>query len=181
MVAVENNGLKAVVQTVKIAGKLVKVAVKNSKVTIKDLKDVLRKEGFDIVDGLITLTDGQLTFDDAKAIIDLVVGTNLNNRQEKIDMIVKKRGLNTNPYSFSDLEKIASKFGYESKTIGGVKLFYNKKGNPKYLIRSNTSHSGDVFKGVNDERSAINIASRGSSKTGERLGSYNIHLERVGD
>ncbi|WP_081258182.1 DUF637 domain-containing protein [Moraxella catarrhalis] len=179
--AVENNGLKAVVQTVKIAGKLVKVAVKNSKVTIKDLKGVLRKEGFDIVDDLITLTDGQLTFDDAKAIIDLVVGTNLNNRQEKIDMIVKKRGLNTNPYSFSDLEKIASKFGYESKTIGGVKLFYNKKGNPKYLIRSNTSHSGDVFKGVNDERSAINIASRGSSKAGERLGSYNIHLERVGD
>lgn len=181
LVAVENNGLKAVVQTVKIAGKLVKVAVKNSKVTIKDLKDVLRKEGFDIVDDLITLTDGQLTFGDAKAIIDLVVGTNLNNRQEKIDMIVKKRGLNTNPYSFSDLEKIASEFGYESKTIGGVKLFYNKKGNPKYLIRSNTSHSGDIFKGVNDERSAINIVSRGSSKTGERLGSYNIHLERVGD
>ncbi|WP_196758683.1 VENN motif pre-toxin domain-containing protein, partial [Moraxella catarrhalis] len=179
--AVENNSLRAVVQTVKMAGKLVKVAVKNSKVTIKDLKDVLRKEGFDLVDDLITLTDGQLTFDDAKAIIDLVVGTNLNNRQEKIDMIVKKRGLNTNPYSFSDLEKIASKFGYESKTIGGVKLFYNKKGNPKYLIRSNTSHSGDVFKGVNDERSAINIASRGSSKAGERLGSYNIHLERVGD
>ncbi|WP_227547402.1 hypothetical protein [Moraxella catarrhalis] len=80
LVAVENNGLKAVVQTVKIAGKLVKVAVKNSKVTIKDLKDVLRKEGFDIVDDLITLTDGQLTFGDAKAIIDLVVGTNLNNR-----------------------------------------------------------------------------------------------------
>ncbi|WP_227712059.1 DUF637 domain-containing protein [Moraxella catarrhalis] len=89
--AVENNSLRAVVQTVKIAGKLVKVAVKNGKVTIKDLKDVLRKEGFDIVDGLITLTDGQLTFDDAKAIIDLVVGTNLNNRQEKIDMIVKKK------------------------------------------------------------------------------------------
>lgn len=89
-VAVENNSLRAVVQTVKIAGKLVKVAVKNSKVTIKDLKDVLRKEGFDLVDDLITLADGQLTFDDAKAIIDLVGGTNLNNRQEKIDMIVKK-------------------------------------------------------------------------------------------
>ena len=79
LVAVENNSLRAVVQTVKMAGKLVKVAVKNSKVTIKDLKDVLRKEGFDIVDDLITLTDGQLTF-----------GMNLNNRKEKIDMIVKK-------------------------------------------------------------------------------------------
>lgn len=51
---------------------------------------MLRKEGFDLVDDLITLADGQLTFDDAKAIIDLVGGTNLNNRQEKIDMIVKK-------------------------------------------------------------------------------------------
>ncbi|UYZ77091.1 filamentous hemagglutinin N-terminal domain-containing protein (plasmid) [Moraxella bovis] len=88
--AVENNGLKAVVQTVKIAGKLVNIAVKNGRVTIQDLKDVLRKEGFDIVDDLITLADGQLTFDDAKAIIDLVIGTNLNNRNEKIhDILVR--------------------------------------------------------------------------------------------
>lgn len=77
-------------------------------------------------------------------------------------------------------KKLLLNLDMKVKQLVGLSYFI-KKGNPKYLIRSNTSHSGDVFKGVNDERSAINIASRGSSKTGERLGSYNIHLERVGD
>ena len=47
--AVENNSLRAVVQTVKMAGKLVQVVVKNGKVTIRYLKTILNKEKLDII------------------------------------------------------------------------------------------------------------------------------------
>ena len=73
-VAVENNSLKVATTLIKVSGKIFKVAVKKGKVTIKDLKSALKEEGFDILDSLITLGDGQVDINDAKAIIDLVVG-----------------------------------------------------------------------------------------------------------
>ncbi|OAV28875.1 hypothetical protein AO368_1177 [Moraxella catarrhalis] len=71
--AVENNSLRAVVQTVKIAGKLVQVVVKNGKVTIRDLKTILNKEKLDIIQDFRTITDGQLNLEDAQAVINLLL------------------------------------------------------------------------------------------------------------
>lgn len=70
--AVENNSLRAVVQTVKIAGKLIQVVVKNGKVTIRDLKTILNKEKLDIIQDFRTITDGQLNLEDAQAVINLL-------------------------------------------------------------------------------------------------------------
>ena len=70
--AVENNSLRAVVQTVKIAGKLIQVVVKNGKVTIRDLKTILNKEKLDIIQYFRTITDGQLNLEDAQAVINLL-------------------------------------------------------------------------------------------------------------
>ncbi|MBR0573019.1 MULTISPECIES: VENN motif pre-toxin domain-containing protein [Pasteurellaceae] len=179
-VAVENNSLKIVTTTYKVGKKVFKIATKKGKVTIKDLKKALKEEGFDIADDLITLFDGELTVDDALAVLDLVVGTEFNNRKQKVDMIILKRGVNKNPYTFKELSAIAIKKGYEPKKVSGQILLYNKKGNPKYLIRSNTSHKGDVFKGFNDEKSAINAAKSGRSIENDRIGSYDIHLNKVG-
>ena len=151
------------------------------KISAADFKKILKEQGLDIADDLLTITDPDLDWKDAQAVIDLVIGTNFNNKSDKIKMITKKRGLNTNPYQFDDLAKIAGSFGYTIKSVQRVKILVNPKGNPKYLIRSNTSHSGDVYKGFNNERDAINAAQKGSSKPNERVGSYNIHLERVGD
>ncbi|OPH36792.1 DUF637 domain-containing protein, partial [Moraxella atlantae] len=100
--AIENNSAKAVVTTLKVAGKLFKIAVKRGKVTLKDLKQTIKDEGLDIVDNLLTLSDGQLTLDDAKAVIDLVVGTSLNTANKgaaiaKINAIMKNR-----THSFAD-------------------------------------------------------------------------------
>ncbi|SUD89732.1 polymorphic toxin-type HINT domain-containing protein [Psychrobacter phenylpyruvicus] len=94
-VAVENNSLKVATTVIKVSGKVFKVAVKKGKVTIKDLKRALKEEGFDIVDNLITLSDGQVDINDAKAIIDLVVGTSLNKANKgqaalEIDKITKR-------------------------------------------------------------------------------------------
>ena len=79
-IAVENNALKAVVTTVKVAGKLIKIAYKKGgKINVSDLKKTLKDEELDIVDNLITLNDGLINIHDAQAIIDLVVGTNFNS------------------------------------------------------------------------------------------------------
>ena len=91
--AVENNSLRAVVQTVKIAGKLVQVVVKNGKVTIRDLKTILNKEKLDIIQDFRTITDGQLNLEDAQAVINLLIGIKFKNENNtnKIQSILKNR------------------------------------------------------------------------------------------
>ena len=62
----------------KILYKSAKQVAKKGKITAKDFGEILKKEGLDIADNVITLLDGELNLDDAKAIIDLVVGTKFN-------------------------------------------------------------------------------------------------------
>lgn len=76
--AVENNAIKAVVIAAKAAYKVAKKGLKNGKISVKDLKQTLKDEGYNLVDNLITLSDGTLDWNDAQAIIDIVVGTELN-------------------------------------------------------------------------------------------------------
>ncbi|MBO7380636.1 MAG: hemagglutinin repeat-containing protein, partial [Neisseriaceae bacterium] len=93
--AVDENAIKAATSAVKILYKSAKQVAKKGKITAKDFGEILKKEGLDIADNVITLFDGQLTWDDAKAIIDLAVGTEFNkaNKGEalkKIEQIVQK-------------------------------------------------------------------------------------------
>ena len=180
--AVKNNSLaKAIVAILKIGKNTFKIYAKNGKVNFKDIKDAFKKEGLDTYDSFVTLADGQLTVADAEALVSLITGIVVPLRQIKIDMIVKKRGVANNPYSYNELLGLISKKGYEAKTIEKVKIFYNKKGKPAYLVKSNTSHSGDVFKGFNDQASALAAARSGTSKSNQRSGSYDINLNRVAD
>lgn len=181
-IAVENNSVaKIVVAVLKIGKKTVNIAAKNGKVNFKDIKDAFKKEGLDTYDNFVTLADGQLTIADAEALVSLITGFDIPLRQVKIDMIVKKRGVAINPYQYNELLDVISKKGYEAKTIEKTKIFVNNKGKPKFLVRSNTSHSGDVFKGFNDQASALAAAQNKSSKPYQRTGSYDIHLNRIAD
>ena len=76
--AVENNFVKAAVTGVKVIYKAAKARVKNGRLSVADLKKTLKEEGLDIADNLYTLFDGELSWDDALAVIDLVVGTEFN-------------------------------------------------------------------------------------------------------
>jgi hypothetical protein len=89
----ENNALKAAVTVTKIIYKAGKRVVKNGRIKMDDLKQIVKDEGLDILDNVLTLADGTLSWDDGKAIIDLVVGTSLNGASkgkalEKINEIV---------------------------------------------------------------------------------------------
>ncbi|OPH35826.1 hypothetical protein B5J92_04430 [Moraxella atlantae] len=108
--AIENNSLKALTTVIKIGAKTAKIAItKGGKIKLSDLKKLLKEEGLDIVDNLITLADGQLTLDDAKAIIDLVVGTSLNTANKgaaaaKINDIIKNSDFNAIKHVYNGIK-----------------------------------------------------------------------------
>jgi filamentous hemagglutinin len=114
--AVENNSLKAVVAIGKIIYKARNRVVKNGRIKMDDLKKIVKDEGFDILDNVMTLADGTLSWDDALAVIDLVVGSSLNGASkgkalEKINEIVgnskKPSAIPTQPLdvgSYKDLK-----------------------------------------------------------------------------
>ena len=78
---------------------------------------------------------------------------------------------NDHTYFAEDLKSIASKKGYEASKVDQTKVLYNKNGSPKYLVRSRTTHKGDVYKGYDSERDI---------RKNNRNGSYDIHLNKVG-
>ncbi|WP_178385813.1 DNA/RNA non-specific endonuclease, partial [Histophilus somni] len=107
--AVENNFAKAFVAGTKVIIKAAKKRVKNGRLSVDDLKATLKEEGLDIADNLLTLADGELTWDDALATIDLVVGTEFNtaNRGDA----AKKIG------EFLDKKVIKKVDGYDVREI----------------------------------------------------------------
>ncbi|WP_051941055.1 toxin C-terminal domain-containing protein [Stenoxybacter acetivorans] len=154
--AVDNNAVKAAATGLKVLYKSAKKFAKNGKINISDLKQTLKDEGLDILDNAMTLADGQITWDDAKAIIDLAVGTGFNkaNKGEalkKINDIVDKNNRKSTQVMLkttADATRDASRLGY-SKTKDypfdshGQAVY--KRGN-KYITRDADGHNGGVWK-----------------------------------
>ena len=93
--AVENNSFKALVSSIKVGNRLRAIYKRTRRITWADIKQAMRDEGLDIADNLLTLSDGELTFDDAKALLDLIVGTEFNNANKgeaarKLEQIARK-------------------------------------------------------------------------------------------
>ena len=93
--AVRWNSLRAVVSSLKIGNKLRNIYKKNNRLTWADARQAVKEEGIDIADNILTLADGQLTLDDAKAFLDLLAGTEFNNANKgdaarKIEQIARK-------------------------------------------------------------------------------------------
>ncbi|PWI22916.1 SAR2788 family putative toxin [Kurthia sibirica] len=73
-------------------------------------------------------------------------------------------------------KEVAKELGYSvlaNKYSHGEKIFYNKKGKPKYITIDKDSHNGGTWKG------AKTIEGLASKKT--RSGTYDIELNRIGD
>lgn len=88
-----------------------------------------------------------------------------------------KKGSNDPKINNAQADKILKQNGYKQvKGLNsqGNKVYFNPKppkGAPKYMVRSNTSHRGDAFKGFNSQRDV---------DLGRRAGSYNVRLQWVG-
>ena len=179
----ENNALKAAVTVTKIIYKAGKRVVKNGRIKMDDLKQIVKDEGLDILDNVMTLADGTLSWDDAKAVIDLVVGTSLNGASkgkalEKINEIVGNKTISrsSGPIFRTTAEAVveATRLGYSkvNGTSSGQAVFYNSK-TGLYITRDVDGHNGGAWK------AAKSIADLGSK--GTRKGTYDINMNRIGD
>jgi hypothetical protein len=85
-----------------------------------------------------------------------------------------ERGSNDSKLTSKQADALLRQKGYKPQkglTSQNNTVYYNPKGQPKYLVRSNTSHTGDAFKGYD---SPMNI------RLNKRSGSYDINLRKTG-
>ena len=86
-IEVENNSaLSGAAKLGRITWKVGKVVVKNrGRISKGEFLAILKSELIEITDDINILIDGDLSFDDAKAIIDLFVGSDFNNPQARAE------------------------------------------------------------------------------------------------
>ena len=89
-------------------------------------------------------------------------------------------GTSSNKYSNKNAAEVAENFGYQQKKVDGKTIFFNKKGDPPYLVKSTTGHTDEMFKGFDNLAAALKGAAKNSSKSIERTGTYDANLNRIG-
>jgi len=136
---------KAASLSAKVAYKAYKV---KGKLTSKKFKKIIKDEGMDIIDDIDTFFDGNVDLNDLGALIDLVVGTNLNNKATKAAKRTHGNKLDDKSaegYTLRDLETgEVKKFGEttrgENKFGSGKQKRYSKK----YLKKHNVEYKKEV-------------------------------------
>ncbi len=88
-------------------------------------------------------------------------------------------GNNRNQYTNAEASNNAIKYGYKVNQKDGITYYYNKNGNPKYLVKSTTGHVNEMYKGFDDLSKAIKSAAKSSSQAKDRTGTYDINLKRI--
>lgn len=157
-------------------------------------------EGLSLADDLTKLTDGELNLDDALAVLDLVTAINIkvpklsivkrnpnipSNIQDNIEKLLKNNNelknvdinkpSGTNLIPNNILRNVLSILNYNeiqivTKRNKRINAYYNKRGNPKYLVISDSYHHLDAFKGYENLEDL---------KRNLRSGSYDIYLNKV--
>jgi len=107
-----NNPIKAVTMAAKITYKIHKL---KGKLTSSKFKKILKDEGMDIIDDIETFFDGQFDLNDVGALVDLVIGTNFNNKATKIAKKAHGNTLNDAP---AELYKLVDRKTGKIKKIG---------------------------------------------------------------
>ncbi|VVH67409.1 Colicin E3 (EC, partial [uncultured Gammaproteobacteria bacterium] len=127
----EDSVVKIATTGIKITNKIRKI---KGKLTKEKLKKIFKDEGIDIADDLTTLVDGKIGVDDALAILDLVVGTNLNSKKVKVIKSKNNHKYKPAPKKPEDIKGIPNLRKAKKKTSvqgGGKKRarYEDKKGN----------------------------------------------------
>lgn len=125
--------IKAIITAGKYVRKAYKIFKKTGKLTVKSLKQAGLDEIADMAGDLLTIFDGDASaLDKIGAGVDLVVGTDFNNKGDKaakkfLDIADDATSANKLSKKFDDITKGAS---FERKTKGNTNL-YRKKGGMK--------------------------------------------------
>lgn len=89
------------------------------------------------------------------------------------------RGQANSQYTNADAKAAAEANGYRAtgKNNSGETIYYKSGGNPPYIVRSRTGHSGEMFKGFK----SLKDAQAGRTSKAARLGGYDANLNRIAD
>ena len=92
-----------------------------------------------------------------------------------------KRGSNDAKFTNKQAKENAKKNGYKDTgqkggPSGKSTICYKKKGDPKYIVKSETSHNGDAWKGFR----TISDAKQRSTKSTYIAVSYEENMRRIG-
>ncbi|WP_373814263.1 DUF637 domain-containing protein, partial [Neisseria dentiae] len=185
---VENNAVKAVVTAAKVVYKVAKKGFKNGKISVKDLKQTLKDEGYSLADNLITLSDETLDWNDAKAVIDIVVGTELNKANkgeaaQKVKEVLEKNRpyipnkggvpnmstyMKNNPFG-KQLSQISekTKFQYQGQSVYKVQKNQGLlKTDDKFYLDAQHKNHLEVFDKNGNFKFVLNMdGSRNEAKT----------------
>ncbi|MCL5929440.1 S-layer family protein [Neisseria meningitidis] len=153
--AVENNAVKAVVTAAKVVYKVARKGLKNGKINVRDLKQTLKDEGYNLADNLTTLFDETLDWNDAKAVIDIVVGTELNraNKEEAAqkvkEVLEKNRPYIPNKGAVPNMSTYMKNnpFGKQLAQISEKTTLPTQQGQSVFLVKRNQGllKTGDRF------------------------------------
>ncbi|PJO08557.1 hemagglutinin [Neisseria sp. N95_16] len=153
--AVENNAVKVVVTAAKVVYKVARKGLKNGKINVRDLKQTLKDEGYNLADNLITLSDGTLDWNDAKAVIDIVVGTELNRAnkgeaaQKVKEVLEKNRPYIPNKGAVPNMSTYMKNnpFGKQLSQISEKTTLPTQQGQSVFLVKRNQGllKTGDRF------------------------------------
>ncbi|HEZ5457416.1 TPA: S-layer family protein [Neisseria meningitidis] len=153
--AVENNAVKAVVTAAKVVYKVARKGLKNGKINVRDLKQTLKDEGYNLTDNLTTLFDETLDWNDAKAVIDIVVGTELNRAnkgeaaQKVKEVLEKNRPYIPNKGAVPNMSTYMKNnpFGKQLAQISEKTTLPTQQGQSVFLVKRNQGllKTGDRF------------------------------------
>ncbi|HFC7515109.1 TPA: DUF637 domain-containing protein [Neisseria meningitidis] len=153
--AVENNAVKAVVTAAKVVYKVARKGLKNGKINVRDLKQTLKDEGYNLADNLTTLFDETLDWNDAKAVIDIVVGTELNRAnkgeaaQKVKEVLEKNRPYIPNKGAVPNMSTYMKNnpFGKQLAQISEKTTLPTQQGQSVFLVKRNQGllKTGDRF------------------------------------
>ena len=160
--------IKAIITAGKYVRKAYKIFKKTGKLTVKSLKQAGLDEIADMAGDLLTIFDGDASaLDKIGAGVDLVVGTDFNNKGDKaakkfLDIADDATSANKLSKKFDDITKGAS---FERKTKGNTNL-YRKKGGMKSAEKDfNDMNLSDVT----EFNTKYGTAKRGRNENGETV------------
>ena len=160
--------IKAIITAAKYVRKAYKIFKKTGKLTVKSLKQAGLDEIADMAGDLLTIFDGDASaLDKIGAGVDLVVGTDFNNKGDKaakkfLDIADDATSANKLSKKFDDITKGAS---FERKTKGNTNL-YRKKGGMKSAEKDfNDMNLSDVT----EFNTKYGTAKRGRNENGETV------------
>ncbi|MCH9813918.1 MAG: hemagglutinin repeat-containing protein [Epsilonproteobacteria bacterium] len=163
----DDSLFKLATLTYKIGNKIRKL---EGKLTGTKFKKILKDEGIDILDDIGTLLDGELTVDDAMAVLDLIAGTELNSKTNAKSAIAKEFGDKLKSNAKDGKPSVIVRADIKVKPILGKVDFFKKYPKNKFTSEDHAKNAWIQYQKTINTKKEIVIGRLDDTKAGGQLG-----------